>query len=116
MDGNDMEARDSAVFDESALTAQSVQVSVILNVVHGAGSFRILYQIVVIILCLLDLAFTVPLQLENDFAGQLRLENNAEFCANPFAPDVPSSVICHFQSMILKTIREMLTCLQSAHI
>jgi hypothetical protein len=87
-----------------------------LNVVHGAGSFRILYQIAVIILCLLDLAFTGPLQLAYDLAGQLRLEINTEFCVNPFASDVQSSVNGHFQSMILKTIREMLTFLQSAHI
>jgi hypothetical protein len=111
-----MEARDSAVFDDSALTVQSVQASVILNVVHGAGSFRILYQIAVIILCLLDLAFTGPLRLACDFSGQLRLENNPEFFANQFAHDVPSSVNGHFQSMILQTVREMLTCLQSAHL
>jgi hypothetical protein len=105
MDGNDMDARDSAVFDESALIAQSVQISAILNVVHGAGSFRISHQMAVVILCLLDLAFTDPLQLAY-FACQLRLENKAEFCANPFASDVPSSANGHFQSMILKTIRE----------
>jgi hypothetical protein len=115
MDGNDMEARDSAMFDEFALTAQSVQVSVIPKVVHGARSFRILCQIAVIILCLPGLAFTGPLQLAY-FAGQLRLENNAEFCANQFAPDVPSSVSSHFQSMIFKTVRELLTCLLSSHI
>jgi fatty-acid desaturase len=85
MDGNDMGARDSAVFDWSAFTAQSVQVSVIFNVANSAWSFRTLYQIAVIILRLLDLAFTGTLQIAYDFVGQLGLETNAEFCVNPFA-------------------------------
>jgi hypothetical protein len=71
MDGNDMEARDSAVFDESAFTEQSVQVFSPIAV-HGTGSFRPLYQIAAIILCLPDMAFTGPLQLAYDFAGQIR--------------------------------------------
>jgi hypothetical protein len=75
-----------------------------------------LYQISVIILCLLDLEFTGALRIAHDFSGQLRLEINVEFLANPLAPDVPSSVYGNFQSLILKTIREMLTSLQSAHI